>query len=144
VPGDTLRMSVATFKKQIEVDRALHDIVSRYLQAFINQISQSVACNHLHSVEERACRWLLMTHDRVRSDEFSLTQEFLSQMLGVRRPSVTIAAGLLEKAGLITYKRGRITVIDRQRLEAAACECYAVVKREYERLLGEATSPSGR
>jgi len=85
-----------------------------------------------------------MTHDRVGADEFPLTQEFLSQMLGVRRPSVTIAAGLLEKAGLITYKRGRITIVDRQRLEAASCECYHVVKREYERLLGEPPSPSAR
>jgi CRP-like cAMP-binding protein len=137
IPGDCLRMTAANFKRELtEADEALHRLIGRYCQAFVNQISQSVACNHLHSVEERSCRWLLMAHDRVGKDEFPLTQEFLSQMLGVRRPSVTIAAGLLEKAGLITYKRGRITVLNRDGLEAASCECYGVVNREYERLLG--------
>ena len=136
VPGDCLRMPVASFKHELSAeDGILRDLVSRHAQAMINQISQSVACNHLHSVEERTARWLLMTHDRVGQNEFLLTQEFLAQMLGVRRPSVTVAAGLLEKAGLITYKRGRITVVDRERLEEAACECYGVVKGEYERLL---------
>jgi CRP-like cAMP-binding protein len=136
VPGDCLRMTAENFKKELsEPDQTLRRLLGRYQQAWVNQISQSVACNHLHSVEERACRWLLMSHDRVGKDEFPLTQEFLSQMLGVRRPSVTIAAGLLEKAGLITYRRGRITVLNREGLEAATCECYHVVRREYERLL---------
>ena len=136
VPGDCLRMPVASFKRELSAeDGILRDRVSRHAQGMINQISQSVACNHLHSIEERTARWLLMTHDRVGQNELLLTQEFLAQMLGVRRPSVTVAAGLLDKAGLITYKRGRITVVDRERLEEAACECYSVVKREYERLL---------
>lgn len=136
VPGECSRMPTAAFKKELaEADGILRQLISRYAQAMINQISQSVACNHLHSVEERTCRWLLMTHDRVGSDDFLLTQEFLAQMLGVRRSSVTVAAGLLEKAGLITYKRGRITVLDRERLEQASCECYQVVRREYDRLL---------
>jgi CRP-like cAMP-binding protein len=136
VPGPSLRMSVADFKEHIAApDGILHDRIARYQQALINQISQSVACNHLRAIEERAARWLLMTHDRVSSDEFPLTQEFLSQMLGVRRPSVTIATGILETAGLITYKRGRITVLDREGLEGACCECYRTVKAEYDRLV---------
>jgi CRP-like cAMP-binding protein len=136
VPGEALRMKSGAFKKEMEREGPLHGLVQRYTQAMINQISQSVACNHLHSVEERMCRWLLMTHDRVDCDDFPLTQEFLALMLGVRRPSVTVVAGILQKAGLIRYHRGRITVLDRKRLEASACECYAVVKKEFDRLLG--------
>src|SRR5262249_23637303 len=143
VPGECLRMSIAEFKQEIEAeDGVFRRLLNRYAQALINQISQSVGCNHLHSVEERTCRWLLMTHDRVGKDEFLLTQEFLAQMLGVRRSSVTVAAGLLEKAGLITYKRGRIRVLDRERLEQASCECYRIVSREYERLLLNNTEAS--
>ena len=94
------------------------------------------ACNRVHRVEQRCARWLLQTHDRVGSDQFLLTQEFLSQMLGVRRARVSAAAGLLQKAGLIRYARGRITVLDRSGLESAACECYRVIKGEFDRLLG--------
>ena len=137
VPGDVIRMPAEDFRKEIAApDGILHRLIGKYTQAMMNQVSQSVACNHHHTVEERMCRWLLMTHDRVGSDDFPMTQEFMSQMLGVRRPSVTIAAGVLEKAGLITYKRGRITVLNRPGLEATTCECYAKVKREYDRLLG--------
>jgi CRP-like cAMP-binding protein len=138
IPGEALRMSAEDFKRHID-DRhgPFASQIARYQQVLTNQIAQSVACNHLHSVEERTARWLLMTHDRVGKDEFPLTQEFLSQMLGVRRPSVTIAAGLMEKAGLITYKRGRITIVNREGLEATTCECYGVVRAEYERLLGD-------
>jgi CRP-like cAMP-binding protein len=143
VPGDVVRMPVDAFRQEISAgDGILRRVVAKYAHALINQVSQSVACNHLHTVEQRLARWLLMTHDRVGKDEFPVTQEFIAQMLGVRRPSVTIAAGLLEKAKLIGYKRGHVTVIDRQGLEAATCECYANVRREYERLLGgNSTTP---
>ncbi len=115
---------------------ALYGLVQRYTQAMINQISQSTVCNHRHSVEKRMCRWLLMSHDRVGTDEFPLTHEFLAQMLGVRRPTVTAAAGILQNAGLISYHRGRVTVLDRKGMEAASCECYGVVAEELDRLLG--------
>jgi CRP-like cAMP-binding protein len=100
-----------------------------------DQIAQTTACNHVHSVQQRMCRWLLTTHDRVGADEFHLTQEFLAQMLGVRRPSVTVAAGHLQRAGLIRYRRGRIRISDRAGLEACACECYDSLRREFDRLL---------
>ena len=106
----------------------------RFSQSALNQIAQTSACNRLHSVEQRLCRWLLMTRDRVGSEYVPLTQEFLAYMLGVQRPSVTIAAGALQKAGLIRYVRGKVTILDRKGLEASACECYRVVKREFDRL----------
>lgn len=136
IPGSALRMSVAAFKRVVEPAGAIHDLIRRYSQALINQISQSVACNHLHSIEDRMCRWLLTCHDRVGADDFPLSHEFLAQMLAVRRPSVTIAAGSLQKAGLITYRRGHVTIVDRPALEAGACECYGVVRHQYDRLLG--------
>jgi CRP-like cAMP-binding protein len=135
-PGNALRMPVAAFKRLVEELPAVELLIRRYAQAMINQIAQSAACNHLHSIEERMCRWLLMSHDRVGADEFPLSQEFLSQMLGVRRPSVTIAAGILQQAGLISYRRGHMTIQDREGLEAGACECYRIVKKEFDRLLG--------
>jgi CRP-like cAMP-binding protein len=136
VPGGALRMKAEVFTGEVRRLGPLHDLMQRYTQAVVNQISQSVACNHRHSVEERLCRWLLMTHDRVGADEFPLTQEFLAQMLGVRRPSVTVVACSLQKDGLIQYHRGRMTVLNRKRLEEGACECYGVVKKEFDRLLG--------
>jgi CRP-like cAMP-binding protein len=136
IPGDALRMRGSFFVRELQQNRPLARTVGRYTQALLNVISQSAACNHLHSVEQRMARWLLMTHDRVDSDEFYLTQEFLAQMLGVRRASVTVVAGLLQRAGLIAYQRGHIRILDRRQLELASCECYAVVKREMERLAG--------
>ena len=136
IPGDALRMEVKVFQKEMRRDGPLHGLVQRYTQAMINQISQSVVCNRRHSVEKRICRWLLMSHDRMASDEFLLTHEFLAQMLGVRRPTLTSVAGTLQKAGLISYHRGKINVLDRKGLEAACCECYKVVARELDRLLG--------
>lgn len=106
-----------------------------YAQALLVQISQSVACNGAHTIQERCARWLLKSHDRAGSDEFLLTQEFLSQMLGVRRASVTTASRTLQMAGVIEYERGRISVTGRPGLEDASCECYAVVKEEYRRLV---------
>lgn len=136
VPGAAMRMRADVFKALVTQGSLLHRLVQLYTQALINQIMQSAACNRLHLIEERCCRWLLMTRDRVESDEFTLTQEFLSDMLGVRRPSVSVVSGILQKQGLIRYSRGKITILDRQGLEAASCECYRVIKKEYERLLG--------
>ena len=116
----------------------------RYTQALLTQISQTAVCNRLHPVEKRLCRWLPMTRDRVPSDEVLMTQEFIAHMLGVRREGVTAAAHRLQKAGLIRYGRGHITIVDRTGLEAAACECYGVVKNEYDRLLGDGSSRGSR
>ncbi|MBD0345672.1 MAG: Crp/Fnr family transcriptional regulator, partial [Coleofasciculus sp. Co-bin14] len=136
VVGDAVRMKADIFKREVTPATSLYKLLLRYTQALLNQISQSVACNSLHPVEGRCCRWLLMCHDRVRSDQFMLTQELLSQMLGVRRASVSVVAATLQNAGLIRYRRGKITILDREGLEAGSCECYRVVKQEFDRLLG--------
>ena len=136
IPGAALQMKAKLFQKEMRGCGPLHGLVQRYTQTMINQISQSIVCNHRHAVEKRMCRWLLMSHDRVGADEFPLTHEFLAQMLGVRRPTVTAVAGSLQKDGLIGYHRGKITVLDRKGLEAASCECFQVVAKELERLLG--------
>jgi CRP-like cAMP-binding protein len=136
VAGDALRMETKVFQEEMLRRGGLYSLVQRSTQAMINQISQSTVCNHRHSVKKRMCRWLLMSHDRVGTDEFPLTHEFLAQMLGVCRPTVTAVAGTLQKAGLINYHRGRITVIDRKGLETAACECFQVLTKELDRLLG--------
>jgi CRP-like cAMP-binding protein len=136
IPGEALRMQVNVFQKEMTRDGPLYGLVQRYTQAMINQISQSIVCNHRHSVKKRMCRWLMMSHNRAGADEFLLTHEFLAQMLGVRRPTVTAVAGTLQKDGLINYHRGKITILDRKGLEAACCECYAVIARELDRLLG--------
>jgi CRP-like cAMP-binding protein len=115
---------------------ALFPLLLRYAQALQEQTAQSVACNRRHGIDERCARWLLMTHDRVGADQFPLTQDFLAFMLGVRRASVTVAAGMLQQAGLIRYRRGQIAVRDREGLEAASCECYGIVRRKYAQLLG--------
>jgi CRP-like cAMP-binding protein len=134
VPGLARAMDVATF---VEAARRqpLRGLVERYIEAQLVQISQRMACVALHSVPERCSRWLLLTHDRVGDREFPLTQEFLAQMLGVRRASVSVAAGALQKAGLIRYSRGRVTILDREGLESAACECYGIIRSEFDRLL---------
>lgn len=134
VPGRTVAMDTATFLEATGRD-PLRGLVERYAQALFSQVTQQVACNGLHSVEERCSRWMLLTHDRVGSNEFPLTQEFLSQMLGVRRASVTLAAGALQNAGFIRYSRGRIAIIDRDGLENASCECYRTIRTEFDRLL---------
>jgi CRP-like cAMP-binding protein len=114
----------------------MQKLLLRYTQALITQISQTAVCNRLHSVEQRLSRWLLLCHDRAGSDELPMTQEFISNMLGGRRQSVTVAAGRLQDAGLIRYSRGHITIVDRTGLENYVCECYQVVKTELDRLLG--------
>jgi|SRR5688572_30739105 len=136
VSGQALKMRADNLKRSVEEFPELNALVRRYAQGLADQVAQTTACNHVHSVQARMCRWLLMTHDRVGADEFHLTQEFLAQMLGVRRPSVTVAAGLLQRAGLIRYQRGRIRVADRAGLEAGACECYETVRQEIDRLIG--------
>lgn len=136
VPGDAVRMPSSTFREALAQDGALSGLVLRYAQALHEQTSQSVACNRRHSMEERCARWLLLTHDRVGADHFPLTQEFLAVMLGVRRASVTVAAGMLQQAGLIRYSRGKITVLDRARLQDASCECYRAVREQSARLIG--------
>lgn len=122
---------------QDEFDRAgpLMHLLLKYTQALITQMSQTAVCNRHHSVHQQLCRWLLMSLDRLPSNELTMTQELIANMLGVRREGVTEAAGKLQGDGLILYKRGRITVLDRPGLEAQACECYQVVKKEYDRLL---------
>ena len=108
--------------------------MQRYVQALFGQISQAAACNRLHSNEERLSRWLLMSHDRVGSDEFLITQEFLAQMLGSRRATVSLSAGMLQKAGLIRYHRGHVEIVDRPGLERTSCECYQVIRAELDRV----------
>jgi CRP-like cAMP-binding protein len=135
VPGDALVMDAHTFASKVSADGELTWLVHRYTQAFVTQISQQVACNGLHTIEERCARWMLLTHDRVGSDEFPLTQEFLAQMLGVRRPSVTVVAGILQQAGFIRFRRGRITITDRRGLESASCGCYGVLREVFDRLV---------
>lgn len=138
ISGKSARVRADVFRAAMDADATLRRLVLRYAQALIEQTSQSVACNRLHSLEERCARWLLETHERVGANTFELTQEFLSQMLGVRRASVTVAAGMLQKAGFIRYTRGRITVLDRRGLEEASCECFAVVRERFIQLLGQA------
>jgi CRP-like cAMP-binding protein len=135
VPSEAFRLSVKKFKELVQGEGPLRELVLKYTQSLLNQISQSAACNHLHSIEERMARWLLMTQDRVGADEFSFTQEFLAEMLGTRRATVTVVAGMLQKAGLIGYRWGTITILDRRGLEEVACECYKVVKDELKRLI---------
>jgi CRP-like cAMP-binding protein len=133
--GDALRLRTVEFRRALQLLPTLQPLLLRYTMALLNQVAQVTSCNRLHEVQERCARWLLQTHDRVKSDSFPLTQEFLAQMLGVHRPTVTVAAGILQKAGLIDYTRGSITIINRKGLEAASCNCYRIIAAEYERLL---------
>jgi CRP-like cAMP-binding protein len=135
VPDTAVRLSAEAFTELAEPGTALHALLLRYAHALMIQMGQNAACNRLHRVENRCARWILTTHDRVEDDEFPLTQEFLAQMLGVRRPSVSTAASALQRAGLIRYSRGRLTVLDREGLLDAGCECYAVIQEHTERLL---------
>ncbi|HKV12154.1 MAG TPA: Crp/Fnr family transcriptional regulator [Thermoanaerobaculia bacterium] len=135
IPGESLRMGLEAFREALREEPALNLLLLRYANTFFLDVAQSTACNRLHSIDERCCRWLLNTHDRVSTDYIPLTQEFLAQMLGVRRASVNAVAGLLQRMGLIRYSRGRITILDREGLEKGACECYSVIRKEFERLL---------
>ena len=136
VPGDggAYVMGIDAFRREMQRGGAFPSAVTRYSQAFVGLIMQSVACNGLHSAEERCCRWLLMTHDRIERDEFPLTHEFLAIMLGVRRPTVTLVLAELQRAGIVSHVRGLVRVVDRKRLEAASCECYRTVRGVFDRL----------
>jgi CRP-like cAMP-binding protein len=137
VAGAAWQLRADTFRGAVAQGTAFHRIMQRYAQYLFDQAAQSVACNRLHSVDERCARWLLMTHDRVgRAERFPLTHEFLALMLGVRRAGVTVSMGALQAAGLIRYSRGNIAVIDRAGLEGASCECYHSERADYRRLLG--------
>lgn len=128
-------MSYDAFRRELDRRGAFYDRVTRYSQAFVNMLMQSVACNGLHSAEERCSRWLLMTHDRIGQDEFALTHELLAIMLGVRRPTVTLVMADLTRAGIIAHVRGHVRVVDRQGLERTACECYRNIHGVFERLV---------
>jgi CRP-like cAMP-binding protein len=136
VAGAALEMPADAFRTALTRQPALARVLGRFTQSLLLQMAQMAACNRLHPVEERCARWLLQVHDRVGSDTFPLTQDFLATMLGVRRPSVTIAVDLLHRAGLVEQGRGRITVLDRAGLEAAACECYRTLATAIDQLLG--------
>lgn len=134
IAGSALRLKASVLQKEFKGSEPLRSLLLRYLQAFITQISQTVACNRMHKLEDRLARWLLSCQDRLGSDELQLTQEFIAEMLGVRRAGVSVAATQLQERGLIRHKRGHIQILDRSGLEAVSCECYATVHREYQRL----------
>jgi CRP-like cAMP-binding protein len=142
VEASAKRIPREAFIAELRSNAELLDVMRRYSQAWTDQVGRAGSCNAVHSIEERCARWLVMTHDRVESDVLPLTQDFLAIMLGVRRPSVTLAASTLQQAGLIEYTRGKITVLDRPRLEAAACKCYRATQAAYERLLPHKTPTS--
>jgi CRP-like cAMP-binding protein len=133
--GGALRMKSKVLRDEFARGGTFQRLLLRYTQALMTQMSQTAVCNRLHTVEQQLCRWLLLSRDRLASDELVMTQELIANMLGVRREGVTHAAGRLQEKGLISYARGRITILDRRGLEATVCECYRVVKDEYDRLL---------
>ncbi len=136
VPGQAARIRKEIYRDVIDACPCLHRLLSRYTLALVNMLAQNSACNRTHSVEERLARWLLITQDRVHEPRFPLTQEFIGAMLGVSRPTVSTTASILQKAGFVTYVRGVITVTDRTGLENASCECYRIVRRQFDRLIG--------
>jgi CRP-like cAMP-binding protein len=135
VPGTARRMDAGTFRAELKRGRALNAVLHRYLHAVVTHLAQSSACNSHHSVEQRCCRWLLLAHNRLGTEEFPLTHEFLAAMLGVRRTGVTEVAGRLQRDGLIRYSRGRVRILDRDGLEAAACECFGVIQTAFDGVL---------
>ena len=135
VPGNAVKMKAHLLLDEFDTNKQLRDVMLKYTQTYIAQISQNVACNRIHTLEKRMARWLVESSDRLYADELFLSHEFLSHMLGVRRSGITETAHLLEKKGLIKCGRKKIQIIDRQRLEEASCECYRVIKQEYDRLL---------
>src|SRR5687767_11190915 len=140
--GSAYRLSGKFLKEEFTLGGPMQHLLLRYTQALLTQMAQTAVCNRHHSLDQQLCRWLLLSLDRLAGNELVMTQELIANMLGVRREGVTEAAGKLQDEGMIRYSRGHITVLDREQLEARVCECYAVVKREYDRLLQQ--PPSGR
>ncbi len=138
VPGQALRMRYEVFMKEVVNNPAspLNDLAADYISAFLTLTTITAACNRIHRIEERLCRWLKMTHNRVEGDQFPVRHEFLAYMLGVHRPSVSIAANILKKAGLIQYDYGRMQVLNSKGLEEGACECYATMEKQLEHIFG--------
>ncbi len=136
LPGSALRMKASDLRRETRRGGPLAKALHLYAHALFTQLAQLATCNRLHSIEQRCCCWLLMTHDRIEGNEFEVTHEFLSKMLGARRAGITVILGNLQRSGLIEYRRGRITIRDRKGLEKRACECYGVVRTEFDRLLG--------
>jgi CRP-like cAMP-binding protein len=136
VPGEALRMGEDVLREEVSRDSPLRRLLVLYHTAFLAQVSQAVACNGLHSVHQRCCRWLLMTQDRAHADVFPMTHEFLAEMLGVRRSTVSEVLQPFQEEGLIRYSRGKCTILDREGLKAGTCECYRVIAKEFERLFG--------
>ncbi len=136
VPGEAIRMSRDAFDQHLARSAELRQVLGAYSISMFIEVSQTAACNRLHPVEQRCARWLLMTHDRVDGDTFPITQEFLSEMLGVRRATVSVAEEKLRDAGLIRYSRGDMEILDRQGLEARACECYRIIRERFDALAG--------
>jgi len=141
--GHAYRLAGRLLKEEFNRGGSMQKLLLRYTQALITQMSQTAACNRHHSIEQQLCRWLLLTHDRIPSRELIMTQELVASMLGVRREGITEAAGNLQRAGFISYRRGHIVLLDRSGLEARACECYGVVKKEMSRLLSDVRQRQG-
>ncbi len=135
--GTALCMTSAALKQAFGESEALRGLLLRYMQALYTQVSQTAVCNGHHSLEERLARWMLMAHDRAEGDQFPMTHEFMAMMLGVRRSGVTVTAGALKQAGMISYGNGQMTILDRSGLEATACECYGTVQRHFKQLFGD-------
>ncbi|MBD2521625.1 Crp/Fnr family transcriptional regulator [Nostoc sp. FACHB-133] len=136
IPDSAMQIDADILRSEFNRGTALQSVLLRYVQGVYTQIAQGSACNRLHKLERRLARWLLTVSDRLESDEFPLTQEFFSQMLGVRRSGVTEAANILSEAGMITYHRGQINILNREALEKTSCECYRIIEKEFVRLLG--------
>jgi len=136
IAGDAMCVPAEPLREAFDRDQALRDLLLKYTQAVVAQISQNAACNRLHTLEQRYARWLLESRDRIGSDDLRLTHEFLSAMLGVRRAGITEVSGAFQALGLITHRRGLTRIVDGRALEAVSCECYTVVREEYDRLLG--------
>jgi CRP-like cAMP-binding protein len=136
IAGRALRMRANALRDELRFDSKIQILLLRYAQALLTQTRQAVACNSLHTIDKRLCRELLMLHDRVKSDRLPLTHEIIARMLGTQRAGITLAAGTLQRDGLIRYSRGKITILNRAGLESCVCECYEVIKQEFNSLLG--------
>ncbi|MEH1873261.1 Crp/Fnr family transcriptional regulator [Nostoc sp.] len=136
IAGAAMQINADVLRAEFNRSGAIQTVLLRYVQAVYSEMAQGSACNRLHTLEERLARWLLTVSDRLESEDFLLTQEFISQMLGVRRSGVTVAASTLSRAGMISYQRGHISILNREDLEATSCECYQLIQKEFARLLG--------